>query len=124
MRTISYIISGNPKNRSDCIDYASKHKIVEIKVSMKLRTSAIDQYCYDELYAVYVWEFSDTTVAYEEAHGIVYSHEPEPRRQKSVELANERLKNTLKRIKDRTKINKISGENSDFFGNIHMPKSI
>jgi len=100
-RSISYIATGRPKNRQDCIDYAFGRN-VEVSVVLHCADRAqSDSFIYIELYATYIWVFNDTAIAYDESYGVCYLHEDNQRQKTSVDNANRRLEQAIESINNR-----------------------
>jgi len=101
MRSIAYIVTGRPKNRADCLDYAFKRNLMYISYELHVRGVANEDYAYKELYATFVWRFDSTTIAYDEVYGAWYYHEDDERKGISIENANRRLKHAVDVINSR-----------------------
>ena len=99
-RSISYIFGGKPKNKHDCIDYASRYNLERIIVQLYKQEYVGDECICDYLKAIYVWIFDNVVVNYEEECGGVYSHEDLDRQLQSVLNANNRFDRTIEAIKE------------------------
>ena len=101
MRSLRYIIGGNPHNLDDCIDMVQKTGVVPNSVVLDLE---FFEYPHDELImikqmiSVYVWKFTDKIIKYEKICGACIFTEKEKRQKRSVDNANIRLENSLSKI--------------------------
>lgn len=102
MRSLSYILTGRPHNRSDCIDHARAHaKLRRVSVELHTHEDVTDEFVARTLFATYVWVFEDTVVTYEETYGRVFQHEQAERQRLSVDNANRRLSEALESLRRR-----------------------
>ena len=103
MRTITYLLTKIPKNRSDCIDYHETISNVEsIRILGKRQLVDVEVLCIEYLIGIFVWVFNDgTVVSYEERFGGILLRESKARQQKSVNNANRRLADSIKRIESK-----------------------
>src|SRR6056297_1925237 len=95
MRSIKYILSGAPKCFADCVDYARNHEIKHVTLALKERTDHSEDVIVDRLIGVFVWDFDDRIVTYEEEFGGIIEPEGADREKLSRENANRRLEKRL-----------------------------
>lgn len=95
MRTIKYILGGEPKSFEDCVDYARNHEVNEVTLALKERTDHSEEVIVHRLIGVFIWDFDDRVVTYEENFGGVVEPEDEEREKLSRQNANRRLETRL-----------------------------
>jgi hypothetical protein len=95
MRSIKYILGGQPKCFEDCVDYARHHDVNEVTLALKERTDHSEDVIVDRLIGVFIWDFDDRVVTYEEHFGGVIEPEDDKREELSRKNANRRLENRL-----------------------------
>ena len=100
MRSISYILTGQPRNRTDCIDCSQRRPAKEICLKLMTNETASDEFIAKNLYATYVWVFEDRVVTYEEPYGRIIQHEPHERQCLSIDNANRRLAKALENLRE------------------------
>lgn len=103
MRTLSYILTGRPRNRSDCIDYLQEHRPRKISVELMTNETVSEEFISRNLYATYVWVFEELAVIYEEFYGRCFYHEPYERQCVSIDNANCRLARALDELRQRSR---------------------
>jgi hypothetical protein len=104
MRSMSYVLTGRPRNRPDCIDYAQAHKPRSIRIELMTNENVADEFVARNLFATYIWTFEDRVVTYEEAYGRCFQHEPYERQCVSIDNANRRLARALENLSERAGI--------------------
>ena len=75
MRSISYILTGRPVNRTDCIDYAHRHGPRKISIELMNQETVSEAFISRSLFATYIWVFPEFVVSYEEVYGRVFHGE-------------------------------------------------
>jgi hypothetical protein len=102
MRSLRYVAGGNPHNTDDCIDYAAKVKDAgqaNVLVSLHHEEDATELWVINRLYGRFMWTFPDgKTVRYHKGFGGCFSHEKGLRQMLSIDNANYRLNEIVKRI--------------------------
>ncbi|MFW6279967.1 MAG: hypothetical protein ACOC2T_02970 [Planctomycetota bacterium] len=88
MRSIQYILGGRPKCFADCVDYAKNHEINNVTLALKERTDYSEDALVDQLIGVYMWDFDDRVVTYEETYRGIVEPEDEEREALSRDNAN------------------------------------
>lgn len=96
MRSIQYIMGGAPRKFADCVDYARKHEVNRVTLALKEREEPSEAGIIERLIGVYVWDFDDRVVTYEEDYGGVVEPEDEERGKLSRGNANRRLERRLR----------------------------
>lgn len=102
MRSISYILTGRPVNRTDCIDYAKAHEPRKISIELMNQETVSEAFICRSLFATYIWVFPELVCSYEETFGRVFQHEPPARQRESIDNANRRLRRALENLRERT----------------------
>jgi len=102
MRSISYILTGRPTNRTDCIDHSQTHTLRKISIELMTHEEASEAFIAKTIFASYVWVFEDLVVTYEETYGRCFQHEPYERQCISIDNANRRLAMALENLRQRT----------------------
>jgi hypothetical protein len=104
MRSIRYMVGGDPHNMDDCVDYAQEKEKptgIELKLVIGQRLVGMEgEWVLDEFFGRYTWTFPSFTVEYDEQYGGCYDHEPEKRRIKSAVNANRRLAGILGQFRE------------------------
>jgi hypothetical protein len=118
MRTVKYVLTGNPQNRPDCIDYSKHHELRRISVELHTHEDLNESLISRVFYATYVWVFDDRVVTYQETYGRCFQHESVSRQRESIDNANIRLERSLSSLKDRVGIDAIEGEDQRFDRNL------
>ena len=113
MRSLSYILTGRPRNRTDCIDYMQHKSPSKISIELMTNENVSSEFVMKNLYVTYVWVFDEFVVAYEEAYGRCVSYEPYERQCTSIDNANRRLSRALENLHERTGLS-IEGEDMRF----------
>lgn len=113
MRTVTYILTGRPRNRTDCIDYARKHGLRKISIELMTHEQVSEVFVTKTLFAAYVWVFEDSVVTYEETYGRCFQHEPYEQQCVSIDNANRRLGRAIENLHERTG-RSIEGEDQRF----------
>jgi len=113
MRSVSYILTGVPRNRTDCIDYAQTHKPRSIRIELMTNENVSDEFIARNLYATYIWTFEERAVTYEEAYGRCFQHEPYERQCVSIDNTNRRLARALENLCERAGM-PIEGDKARF----------
>ena len=113
MRTITYILTGRPRNRTDCIDYAQTHRAKKISAELMASETVSEAFVARNLYATYIWVFAEFVVTYEEVYGRCFQHEPAARQRVSIDNANRRLERALENLRQRTGM-AIEGDDARF----------
>lgn len=99
MRSISYVLRGNPKNLDDCLDLSLREKPVEVSLDLLTNETITEMYTLKQFIGRFIWGFPNRNVQYDEIFGGCFARETEKRQRKSIDNANRRLKNYLNRIK-------------------------
>ena len=102
MRTLSYILTGQPRNRTDCIDYSLKNKPKKILIELMANENVSEVFIAKNLYVTYIWVFDEFVVTYEETYGRCFQHEPYQRQCASIDNTNRRLEKALDNLGQRT----------------------
>ena len=102
MRSLSYVLTGRPHNRTDCIDYARQHKPRSIRVELMTNENVSAEFIARNLFATYIWVFEELAVTYEEAYGRCFQHESYERQCVSIDNANRRLAKALENLRERS----------------------
>lgn len=89
-------MGGGPRCFADCVDYARNHELNKVTLALKERTDYSEAAIIDRLIGVYVWDFADLVVTYEENYGGVVEPEGEKRKELSRQNANRRLERRLR----------------------------
>ena len=113
MRSLSYVLTGRPHNRTDCIDYAQNHKPRSIRIELMTNENVSNEFVAKNLFVTYIWTFEEMVVTYEEAYGRCFQHEPYDRQCVSIDNANRRLARALENLRDRTGV-PIEGDQTPF----------
>ena len=113
MRSLSYILTGRPGNRTDCIDYSQKVKPRKISIELMSNENVSDEFVAKNLFATYIWVFDRLVVTYEEPYGRCFQHEPYDRQCLSIDNANRRLAKALENLHQRTEMS-IEGSDARF----------
>lgn len=95
MRSISYILTGEPGSFPDCIDYRSANELIRVTIELKSDETANQQVLIRLLLAYFTWDFGNRVVTYHEQMGGIVLHEPAERQLLSVQNANRRLERRL-----------------------------
>ncbi len=95
MRSIKYILGGEPKCFADCVDYARNHEVNHVTLALKERTDHSEEVIVHRLIGVFIWDFDDRVVTYEEEFGGAVEPEEDHRNELSRDNANRRLENRL-----------------------------
>ena len=115
MRSITYILTKKPKNRSDCFDYneaVSNVRSVQVMLSRTMSDST--DILIEVLSGKFSWIFNDeTTAIYDETFGGIIFQENDIRRSKSLLNANRRLEIRIKDMESRLQI-KLLRKNEKF----------
>ncbi len=98
MRSLGYILKGNPTNTADCLDFALRHPPLRIILALQTPVEINEQYEVRWLNGSFVWFFEHRTVAYEVTFGGCFRHEPVERQRRSVDNANLRLEHDVETI--------------------------
>jgi len=114
MRSITYILTGKPGNLADSLDYASKHELQRIILTLHHREEVTEQYVVRWLYASYTWIFADRAVSYEVTYGGCFQHESKERQRLSVDNANMRIEKDLDLIRGRVRAKEFEGQQHRF----------
>ena len=101
MRSLSYVLTGRPRNRTDCIDYAQTHELKKVSVELLSHEDVNEAFVGNVLFAAYVWVFANTVVTYEETYGRCFQHEPLDRQHVGIDNANRRLAKALENLRER-----------------------
>ena len=101
MRSLNYILTGMPTNRTDCIDYAQKNMPRKISMELMSNENVSDEFVARNLFATYIWVFENRAVTYEEVCGRVFQHEPYDRQCRSIDNTNRRLERALENLRER-----------------------
>lgn len=96
MRSIKYILGGNPGCFADCIDYAKNHPIKSIRLGLKTDNEITEEVILKRLVGFFTWEFENKIITYEELFGGIVESEGINRQKDSVVNANRRLNRRLK----------------------------
>ena len=117
MRSIKYVITGNPKNQSDCFDYCNTISEV-LKISLELGQEEL--YAEDkvvfEFFGFLNWEFvNGKKVSCRHEFGGLFYHETEERKKTSIKNANRRLEEKIKSIEKRLSLIIINKEQKIIF---------
>lgn len=123
MRSISYILGGKPSNTSDCLDYGMRHKLQRIILTLHVPEEITENYSARWLRGSFVWFFESLTATYEMTFGGCFLHEPQERRQISMDNANTRLAHELETIKARMPDAPIEGEQQRFDPSVMAKKA-
>ena len=102
MRSLSYILTGRPRNRTDCIDYAQTHAPKKISIEPMTQEDVTEAFIAKTLFVTYIWVFEDMVVTYEETYGRCFQHETPARQRTSIDNANRRLDRALENLRERT----------------------
>jgi len=113
MRSLSYILTGRPRNRTDCIDYGKHNKPKKIAIEIMVNENVSDEFVAKNLFATYIWVFDSFVVTYEETYGRCFQHEPYERQCLSIDNANRRLEKALENLRERTGMS-IEGDDARF----------
>lgn len=100
MRSISYVLRGNPRNVDDCLDLSLKENPVEVSLDLTVNKTVTEMYILKQFIGRFIWKFPNRNVRYDEIFGGCFAHETEKRQRKSIDNANFRLKNYLNRIEN------------------------
>jgi len=96
MRSISYLLTGEPSCFADCVDYLSDNELIRATVELKNDDTTNQQILIGRRLGDFTWHFRNRVVTYhEEVGGIVLTESP-GRQQKSLENANRRLERRLR----------------------------
>jgi len=101
VRSLSYILTGRPRNRADCIDYARAHPPRKIMIELMVQEDLSEAFIAKTLFATYVWVFEEMAVTYQEAYGRCFQHEAVDRQRVSVDNANRRLEVAVRELRER-----------------------
>lgn len=113
MRSLSYILTGRPNNRTDCIDHAQAHTLRKVSIELMTHEELSEAFIARTLFAAYIWVFEGLVVTYEETYGRCFQHEPHARQCLSIDNANRRLTRALENLRERTG-RSIEGEEARF----------
>ncbi len=114
MRSMKYILGGDPSKTDDCVDYAYRHKASRIILSLLSVEEVVEMRIVRWLTGSFVWFFDDLTVTYEVVFGGVFRHEDGRRQGLSIENANARLCLELASIRQRLPQAAIEGADRRF----------
>ncbi|MBL8994155.1 MAG: hypothetical protein JNM63_12505 [Spirochaetia bacterium] len=101
MRSIGYVMGGRPSNLDDCFDQAKKKKPKGVSLELAANESVSQMFLVNRLNALFIWDFGEFRTVCEENLGGCFAHEGEERQKLSLENANERLAELLKKITKR-----------------------
>ncbi len=113
MRSLSYILTGRPGNRTDCIDHARTHPPRKISIELMTQEILSEAFIAKTLFVTYVWVFESLVVTYEETYGRCFQHETHERQCVSIDNANRRLTKALENLQERTGMS-IEGQDARF----------
>jgi hypothetical protein len=95
MRSLPYLMTGEPRCFADCVDYRSRSKLLHVRVELKADETPPEPVAIRRLLACFVWDFENKIVACEEQMGGIVLSEPPDRQRLSLDNANRRLKRRL-----------------------------
>ncbi len=95
MRSISYILTGEPSCFADCIDYMSSNNLLRVTMELKSDETSNQQVLIRLLLGYFTWDFGNRVVTYHEQMGGIVLQEPVERQRLSVQNANRRLERRL-----------------------------
>ena len=96
MRSISYILTGEPSCFADCIDYKSSNELISVAVELKRDETSNQQVLIRLLLGYFTWDFGNRIVTYHEQLGGIVLQESPQRQRLSVDNANRRLERRLR----------------------------
>ncbi|MCK4275838.1 MAG: hypothetical protein KAX78_04950 [Phycisphaerae bacterium] len=102
MRSLTYILTGRPKTRTDCIDYMQTHTPKKISIELMSQEVLSEAFISKTLFATYVWVFKEEVVTYQEIYGRCFQHETYERQCVSIDNSNRRLVKALENLRERT----------------------
>lgn len=98
MRSMLYIIFGNPCNVDDCLDLSNT--LITKSVNLWLDTEEIicEMYIAKRLKGIFIWEFNINKVRIEQDFGCIFFHESEIKQKEWINRSNKRLQRTINKI--------------------------
>jgi len=100
MRSIRYVLGGDPHNLDDCLDLLHREKPEEVSVELITNEMIAEMYILKQLIGRYSWKFTNRNVQYEEVYGGCFAHETEQRQGLSIDNANSRFNNSIRKIEN------------------------
>ena len=96
MRSISYILGGEPSCFADCVDYLSGNELIEVTIELKSDDTTNQEILIRRFLGYFTWNFRNKVVTYHEQFGGIVLHEPVERQRTSIANANRRLERRLR----------------------------
>ena len=101
MRSLTYILTHEPKNLDDCLDLSSNiSDCISATYRLVVEDMSTTEYQYYSLSGIFVWKFPKNTYAYKQSFGRIFINEDRDRRNLSLENANKRLVAAIDRMKN------------------------
>lgn len=100
MRSIRYVLGGDPHNLDDCLDLLHREKPEEVSVELITNEIIAEGYILKQLIGKYSWKFTNRNVQYEEVYGGCFAHETDQRQRLSIDNANSRFNNSIRKIEN------------------------
>ena len=100
MRSIRYVLGGDPHNLDDCLDISHREKPEEVSVELITNEIVAEMYILKQLIGRYNWKFTNRNVQYEEVYGGCFAHETDQRQRLSIGNANSRLEDSIRKIEN------------------------
>lgn len=79
MRSIRYVLKGDPHNLDDCLDLSHREKPEEVSLELITNEMITEMHILKQLIGRYSWKFTNRNVQCEEVYGGCFAHETEQR---------------------------------------------
>ena len=109
MKSIRYILTGQPHTITDCLDLAQKQPSSSVTVNLAARQYPIEQSVLVELVASYIWHFQDFTATCADIYGGFFLPNALGLKGKRIARADNKLQQTMEQI-EAQRINIIGRE--------------
>ena len=98
MKSLRYILGGDPHTFDDCLDLARNHRPISVTLDLVTDEFAIDMCVICQFIGMYKWLFENRTVCCSEVYGA--AHLPAGRRdeESAIAAANARLQRRLEKV--------------------------
>lgn len=99
MRSLSYLLTGRPKNLDDCLDFSARELPLLVRVGIETRELLAEAVLMTHVVARFTWHFPNQLVSCEKLLGSFADTDPEPVRSRFVRRIHPRLTAILESLR-------------------------
>ncbi|MFH1761286.1 MAG: hypothetical protein ABIA63_09325 [bacterium] len=99
MRSIRYLITGNPHNLDDCLDLSCREKPLEISMALEADETINSEVMVKHLIGIFRWKFPSLVIEYKKIYAGCFAQDSKEVQKSRIENANRILEECLEKIK-------------------------